>query len=68
MPSCVQFQEERQKRIFAGDDSSDEASDAFKDKEASTKKLRSISGDDLGNSFPQDAVPKTKWGDLEKRA
>ncbi|CAA2952042.1 nucleolar 14 [Olea europaea subsp. europaea] len=58
--------EERQKRIFAGDDSSDEASDAFKDKEASTKKLRSISGDDLGNSFPQDAILRSEHdNDLE---
>ncbi|CAI9775189.1 unnamed protein product [Fraxinus pennsylvanica] len=56
------LEEERQKRIFAGDDSSDEDSDASEDKEASSKKLRSISGDDLGDSFSQDAVPKTKLG------
>ncbi|KAL2559181.1 Nop14-like protein [Forsythia ovata] len=41
------LEEERKKRIVAGDDSSDDDTDASEDKVASTKELRSISGDDL---------------------
>ncbi|CAA2961759.1 nucleolar 14 [Olea europaea subsp. europaea] len=52
------LEEERQKRITAGDDSSDEDID----EEASTKQQRSISGDDLGDSFSHDALPRTKLG------
>ncbi|CAA2982656.1 nucleolar 14 [Olea europaea subsp. europaea] len=52
------LEEERQKRIAAGDDSSDEDID----EEASTKQQRSISGDDLGDSFSHDALPRTKLG------
>ncbi|CAA2945074.1 nucleolar 14 [Olea europaea subsp. europaea] len=51
------LEEERQKRI-TGDDSSDEDID----EEASTKQQRSISGDDLGDSFSHDALPRTKLG------
>ncbi|KAL2542866.1 Nop14-like protein [Abeliophyllum distichum] len=54
------LEEERQKRIVAGDDSSDDDTDASEDKEVYTKELRSISGDDLGDSFTHDAETRTK--------
>ncbi|KAK9277046.1 hypothetical protein L1049_006585 [Liquidambar formosana] len=56
------LEEERQKRMLASDDSSDEESDAPKDVKASTMRLRSISGDDLGDSFALDEEQGTKRG------
>lgn len=51
--------------MLANDDSSDEDSDGSNDNDASTQRLRSISGDDLGDSFAHDEEPKTKLGWIE---
>ncbi|XP_058081634.1 uncharacterized protein LOC131229663 [Magnolia sinica] len=61
-----QLEEERQKRMLGADDSSDEGSDGQEDfNKSSPKKLRAISGDDLGDSFSLDEEqPKrTGWVD-----
>lgn len=55
-----QFQEERQKRMLATDDTSDEDSEA--DKTPSSQRPKSISGDDLGDSFSLDEEPNAKRG------
>lgn len=60
--NAPQLQEERQKRMLASDDTSDEESDAPEDVKASTMRLRSISGDDLGDSFALDEEQGTKRG------
>ncbi|CAK9142448.1 unnamed protein product [Ilex paraguariensis] len=65
-----QLEEDRRKRMLATDDSSDEDGDAAKDDDASTQQPRSISGDDLGDSFSRDEEPRTKLGwidDILKR-
>ncbi|KAJ0914219.1 putative nucleolar protein [Helianthus annuus] len=55
-----ELEEERQKRMHAADDTSDDDDDADDDHVNSTsKKLTSISGDDLGDSFDIEE-PKTK--------
>lgn len=60
-----QLEEERKKRMVAADDSGDEDSDDPKD-DLSTKCSRSISGDDLGDSFTvdEDRKKKLRWIDL----
>lgn len=57
-----QLEEERQKRMHAADDSSDEDFDGSRDEDVSRRKLRSISGDDLGDSFAADEETNTKLG------
>ncbi|KAG9140132.1 hypothetical protein Leryth_015745 [Lithospermum erythrorhizon] len=61
-----QLEEERQKRMVADDDGSDEDTDDPKDDNLSTKHSRSISGDDLGDSFTVDEEKRNKlrWIDL----
>ncbi|XP_024991040.1 nucleolar protein 14 isoform X1 [Cynara cardunculus var. scolymus] len=59
-----QLEEERQKRMHAADDTSDEDNDDDQGNSAS-KKLTSISGDDLGDSFAIDE-PKTKLAWIEQ--
>lgn len=56
------FQEERQKRMRAADDSSDEDVDGLRNEDASRWRLTSISGDDLGDSFTADEEKNTKLG------
>lgn len=56
----AKFQEERQKRMLATDDTSDE--DNEDEEKSSTQRPRSISGDDLGDSFTFDEEPKPKRG------
>lgn len=57
------LEEERQKRMLAPNDSSDEEGDSCEDAvEASNQGLRSISGDDLGDSFSLDVLPESKKG------
>ncbi|KAK1360924.1 Nucleolar protein 14 [Heracleum sosnowskyi] len=67
-----QLEEERQKRMHAADDSSDEDVDGSRNEDASRRRLTSISGDDLGDSFTADDETNTKlgWinGMLEKHA
>lgn len=55
-----QLEEERQKRMLATDDTSDE--DNEDEEKSSTQRPRSISGDDLGDSFSLDEEPKPKRG------
>ncbi|XP_012082545.1 nucleolar protein 14 isoform X2 [Jatropha curcas] len=63
------LEEERQKRMFSTNDSSDEENDDIE--KPSTQRPRSVSGDDLGDSFSLQEEPKpTKgWVDeiLERR-
>ncbi|KAK9076477.1 hypothetical protein SSX86_004811 [Deinandra increscens subsp. villosa] len=57
-----ELEEERQKRMHAADDTSeddDDDDDAEDHENSNSKKLTSISGDDLGDSFGNDE-PKTK--------
>ncbi|KAK0573762.1 hypothetical protein LWI29_013162 [Acer saccharum] len=54
------LEEERQKRMQAPDDSSDEENEG--NEKLSTHMLKSISGDDLGDSFSLDEEPKAKKG------
>ncbi|GAY44251.1 hypothetical protein CUMW_080780 [Citrus unshiu] len=54
------LEEERQKRMLATDDTSDE--DNEDEEKSSTQRPRSISGDDLGDSFTFDEEPKPKRG------
>ncbi|XP_059648722.1 uncharacterized protein LOC132294765 [Cornus florida] len=63
------LEEERRKRMLASDDASDEDGDTSKDDVASAPKLRSISGDDLGDSFSHDEEPKSKltWETLRRK-
>lgn len=56
----AKFQEERQKRMLATDDTSDEENED--EEKSSTQRPRSISGDDLGDSFTFDEEPKPKRG------
>ncbi|XP_057961275.1 uncharacterized protein LOC131153166 [Malania oleifera] len=61
------LEEERQKRMLANDDSSDEDDDAPKDVESpSVPRIRSISGDDLGDSFSFDEESKAKKGWIDE--
>ncbi|KAK2983887.1 hypothetical protein RJ640_008046 [Escallonia rubra] len=60
-----ELEEERQKRMLATDDSGDEDGDAFQDDNVS-KRLRSVSGDDLGDSFAHDEGPSTKLGWIDE--
>ncbi|XP_030511776.1 nucleolar protein 14 isoform X1 [Rhodamnia argentea] len=55
-----QLEEERKKRMLATDDNSDE--DDEDDEKPSAKKIRSLSGDDLGDSFSVDEQTQTKKG------
>ncbi|KAJ0094969.1 hypothetical protein Patl1_16643 [Pistacia atlantica] len=55
-----QFQEERRKRMLATDDTSDEDNEA--DEKLSAQRPKSMSGDDLGDSFSLDEEPKAKRG------
>ncbi|KAL1811818.1 hypothetical protein ACET3Z_021883 [Daucus carota] len=57
-----QLEEERQKRMHAADDSSDEDVDGSRNEDASKRRLTSISGDDLGDSFTADEETNTKLG------
>ncbi|KAK3222810.1 hypothetical protein Dsin_009835 [Dipteronia sinensis] len=54
------LEEERQKRMQAPDDSSDEENED--NEKLSTHRPKSISGDDLGDSFSHDEEPKAKKG------
>lgn len=54
------LEEERQKRMLATDDTSDEENED--EEKSSTQRPRSISGDDLGDSFTFDEEPKPKRG------
>ncbi|KAH6762950.1 nucleolar-like protein [Perilla frutescens var. hirtella] len=55
-----QLEEERRKRMVAGDDSSNEdGNTSDDDDDEASKRIRHISGDDLGDSF-SDAIPRTK--------
>ncbi|KAI9169402.1 hypothetical protein LWI28_011879 [Acer negundo] len=54
------LEEERQKRMQAPDDSSDEENEG--NEKLSTLRPKSISGDDLGDSFTLDEEPKAKKG------
>ncbi|KAK2636010.1 hypothetical protein Ddye_030802 [Dipteronia dyeriana] len=54
------LEEERQKRMQAPDDSSDEENED--NEKLSTHRPKSISGDDLGDSFSLDEEPKAKKG------
>lgn len=56
----AKFQEERQRRMLATDDTSDE--DNEEDEKSSSQRPKSISGDDLGDSFSIDEEPKPKRG------
>lgn len=61
------FQEERQKRMVAADDSGNEdANTSEEDDEESSKQIRHISGDDLGDSFSHEAKPRTKVGWIDE--
>ncbi|KAL6969684.1 hypothetical protein U1Q18_029391 [Sarracenia purpurea var. burkii] len=59
------LEEERQKRMLATDDSSDEDGNASEDAD-NAQRLRSISGDDLGDSFSHGEEKKTKRGWIEE--
>lgn len=48
--------------MIAADGSSDEEADGSDDNDASLKRLRSLSGDDLGDSFSNVKEPRTKLG------
>lgn len=56
----IQIQEERQKRMQAADDSSDEENDTVE--KPLNQRARSISGDDLGDSFSLDEEPRATKG------
>lgn len=57
-----QLEEERQKRMHAVDDSSDEDVDGSRNEDAFRRRLTSISGDDLGDSFTAEDETNTKVG------
>ncbi|XP_072988128.1 uncharacterized protein [Typha latifolia] len=59
------LEEERKKRMLATDDSDDEGSDDEEMQNVASKNLRSISGDDLGDSFAisDEAANKKGWID-----
>ncbi|XP_074357739.1 uncharacterized protein LOC141697333 [Apium graveolens] len=57
-----ELEEERQKRMHTADDSSDEDVDGSRNEDACRRKLTSISGDDLGDSFTADDETNTKLG------
>ncbi|PIA43330.1 hypothetical protein AQUCO_01900002v1 [Aquilegia coerulea] len=58
-----QLEKERLKRMSANDDSSDDDDDDYKDlNTSSAKKLKSISGDDLGDSFSLEEESDVKKG------
>ncbi|KAK6921872.1 Nucleolar protein 14 [Dillenia turbinata] len=58
-----QLEEERQKRMLAADDSSDEDGDFGQAiNKASSNRVRSVSGDDLGDSFSLDEGIKNRKG------
>ncbi|KAL3751498.1 hypothetical protein ACJRO7_012347 [Eucalyptus globulus] len=56
----LRYKEERKKRMLATDDNSHE--DDEDDEKPSAKKIRSLSGDDLGDSFSLDEETQTKKG------
>ncbi|GAB4829018.1 hypothetical protein Ancab_018675 [Ancistrocladus abbreviatus] len=56
------LEKERQERMLATDDTSDEDDDAPDDKETSAQMQRPVSGDDLGDSFSLDEKPESKRG------
>ncbi|XP_027096915.1 uncharacterized protein [Coffea arabica] len=60
-----QLEEERQKRMVAADELSDEEPDGSDDNDASSKQFRSLSGDDLGDSFSHEDK-KTKLGWIQQ--
>ncbi|KAK6931368.1 Nucleolar protein 14 [Dillenia turbinata] len=70
---CLEkLEEECRKRTLAADDSSDEDGDSSRDvDQASSKRIRSVSGDDLGDYFsPDEGIKNTKgWVDeiLERK-
>ncbi|KAL8531509.1 hypothetical protein ACS0TY_008195 [Phlomoides rotata] len=55
-----ELEKERQKRMAAADDSSSEEGNSSGDDDESLKPIKHISGDDLGDSFSNDAKLKTK--------
>ncbi|KAL2233489.1 UNVERIFIED_CONTAM: Nucleolar protein 14 [Sesamum indicum] len=62
-----QLEEERQKRMVAADDSSNEdANSSGEDDDESSKQIRHISGDDLGDSFSHEDKPRTKVGWIDE--
>ncbi|KAL3501525.1 hypothetical protein ACH5RR_035974 [Cinchona calisaya] len=61
-----QLEEERQKRMIAGDESSDDDANGSDDDDAPAKRLRSLSGDDLGDSFSHEEEQKAKLGWIEQ--
>ncbi|KAL0408763.1 UNVERIFIED_CONTAM: Nucleolar protein 14 [Sesamum radiatum] len=62
-----QLEEERQKRMVAADDSSNEdANSSEEDDDESSKQIRHISGDDLGDSFSHEDKPRTKVGWIDE--
>ncbi|KAI4379202.1 hypothetical protein MLD38_005529 [Melastoma candidum] len=67
----AELEEERQKRMLATDDNSDEDDDGHEAENSVALKSRSISGDDLGDSFALEEQPRRKgWVDeiLEREA
>ncbi|XP_073055033.1 uncharacterized protein [Primulina eburnea] len=60
------LEEERQKRMAATDNPSDEDADTSEDDEESAKRPKHISGDDLGDSFSRDVKSKPKVGWIDE--
>lgn len=61
-----QLEEERQKRMIARDESSDEEGDGSEDADGFAKHLKSMSGDDLGDSFPIGEERNAKLGWIQE--
>ncbi|KAK4399870.1 hypothetical protein Sango_1093100 [Sesamum angolense] len=62
-----QLEEERQKRMVGADDSTNEdANSSEEDDVESSKQIRHISGDDLGDSFSHEDKPRTKVGWIDE--
>ncbi|KAK7243781.1 hypothetical protein RIF29_38593 [Crotalaria pallida] len=61
-----QLEEERQKRMTAAEDSSDEDEDNKDSEKPSKQKPRSLSGDDLGDSFSVNEETMTKKGWIDE--
>ncbi|KAL0446980.1 UNVERIFIED_CONTAM: Nucleolar complex protein 14 [Sesamum latifolium] len=59
-------QEERQKRMVAADDSSNEDANSSEEDDESSKQIRHISGDDLGDSFSHEDKPRTNVGWIDE--
>ncbi|XP_073141164.1 uncharacterized protein [Henckelia pumila] len=60
------LEEERQKRMAATDNPSDEDADTSEDDEGSSKRPKHISGDDIGDSFSHDVKSKPKVGLIDE--